>query len=56
MIGYHRAADMILTARTFSAAEALASGFINRLFPAEELETGLATLMQELLSKMSKTQ
>jgi cyclohexa-1,5-dienecarbonyl-CoA hydratase len=53
VMGYHRAADMILTARTFSAAEALASGFINRLFPAEELETGLATLMQELLSKSS---
>jgi cyclohexa-1,5-dienecarbonyl-CoA hydratase len=53
VMGYHRAADMILTARTFSAAEALASGFVNRLFPAEELETGLATLMQELLSKSS---
>ena len=53
LIGYHRAAEMILTGRTFSAAEALAMGFINRLFPAEQLENGLATLEAELLSKSS---
>jgi len=53
LIGYHRAAEMILTGRTFSAAEALAMGFINRLFPSEQMENGLATLRDELLSNSS---
>ena len=51
LIGYHRAAEMILTGRRFSAREALAMGFINRVFADDELDGGLKTLVDELLSK-----
>jgi len=53
LIGYHRAAEMILTGRTFSAAEAYAAGFVNRVLPAADLERGLASLEDELLAKSS---
>jgi cyclohexa-1,5-dienecarbonyl-CoA hydratase len=53
IIGYHRAAEMILTGRAVSAAEALAFGFVNRLFSAQELDSGLARLTEELLTKSS---
>jgi cyclohexa-1,5-dienecarbonyl-CoA hydratase len=51
LIGYHRAAEMILTGRKFSAQEALAIGLINRVLPNDKLETGLASLLEELLGK-----
>jgi cyclohexa-1,5-dienecarbonyl-CoA hydratase len=51
LIGYHRAAEMILTGRTFSAQEALAIGLINRVLPIDQLEAGLAALLEELLGK-----
>jgi cyclohexa-1,5-dienecarbonyl-CoA hydratase len=51
LIGYHRAAEMILTGRRYSAQEALAMGFINRMFPRGQLENGLESLLEELLSK-----
>ena len=51
LIGYHRAAEMILTGRRFSAREAQAMGFINRVFTDDELDGGLKTLVDELLSK-----
>ena len=51
LIGYHRAAEMILTGRTFSAQEAAAIGLINRVLPAAQLEGGLAALLEELLGK-----
>ena len=51
LIGYHRAAEMILTGRTFSAQEALAMGLINRVFPGDQLEGGLKSLLEELLGK-----
>jgi len=51
LVGYHRAAEMILTGRTFSAQEALAIGLINRVLPSEQLETGLQSLLEELLGK-----
>jgi cyclohexa-1,5-dienecarbonyl-CoA hydratase len=51
LIGYRRAADMILTGRTISAEEALAMGFISRVAPNEQLETALARIVDELLAK-----
>jgi cyclohexa-1,5-dienecarbonyl-CoA hydratase len=51
LIGYHRAAEMILTGRRFSAQEALAIGLINRVLPREQLESGLALLLDELRGK-----
>jgi len=51
LIGYHRAAEMILTGRTFSAEEAARIGLINRVLPAAELDGGLETLLAELLGK-----
>lgn len=53
LIGYHRAAEMILTGRTFSARQALAIGLINRVVPSDQLETALNSLVEELLSKSS---
>ena len=51
LIGYHRAAEMILTGRTFSAQEALAIGLINRVLPSDQLEAGLESLLKEILGK-----
>jgi cyclohexa-1,5-dienecarbonyl-CoA hydratase len=49
LIGYHRAAEMILTGRKFSAPEAAAMGLINRVLPNDQLEAGLTSLLEELL-------
>lgn len=51
LIGYHRAAEMILTGRRFSAREAQAMGLINRVFADYELDSGVQTLLDELLGK-----
>jgi len=51
LIGYHRAAEMILTGRRFSAAEAKAMGLISRVCADRELETALQSLADELLAK-----
>ena len=51
LIGYHRAAEMILTGRRFSAREAQALGLINRVFADHELDGGVQTLLDELLGK-----
>jgi cyclohexa-1,5-dienecarbonyl-CoA hydratase len=51
LIGYHRAAEMILTGRKFSAHEALTMGLVNHVLPPDQLETGLASLVEELLGK-----
>ena len=50
LIGYHRAAEMILTGRKYSAQEALAMGFVNRVLPGDQLESGLESLLEELLT------
>jgi cyclohexa-1,5-dienecarbonyl-CoA hydratase len=51
LIGYRRAAEMILTGRQFPAQEALSIGLINRVLPSDQLEAGLAALLEELLGK-----
>jgi cyclohexa-1,5-dienecarbonyl-CoA hydratase len=51
LVGYHRAVEMILTGRLFSAREAQAIGLINRVVANNELESGLKMLMDELLAK-----
>lgn len=56
LIGYHRAAEMILTGRRFSAGEAQAMGLINRVFPEAELPAGLQALVDELLGKSAAVQ
>src|SRR5215475_8743967 len=51
LIGYHRAAEMILTGRKLSAQEALAVGLVNRVLQGDQLQEGLTSLVEELLSK-----
>jgi cyclohexa-1,5-dienecarbonyl-CoA hydratase len=51
LIGYHRAAEMILTGRRFSAAEARALGLVNRVFAADQFAADLQGLVDELLGK-----
>lgn len=50
-LGYHRAAEMILTGRRFSAQEALAIGLINRVVSVNSLEQSLEALLEELRGK-----
>jgi cyclohexa-1,5-dienecarbonyl-CoA hydratase len=50
-LGYHRAAEMILTGRRFSAQEALAIGLVNRVAPRAELDQALENLLNELREK-----
>ncbi len=51
LLGYRRAAEMILTGRKFSAAEALAIGLITRVVPAGELDRAVDALAGELRDK-----
>jgi cyclohexa-1,5-dienecarbonyl-CoA hydratase len=51
LVGYRRAAEMILTGRTLSAQQALSMGLISRVAPEGQLETALAALLDELLGK-----
>ena len=51
LIGYHRAAEMILTGRRFSAREAQGAGLVNRVFADAQLDQGLQALLDELLGK-----
>lgn len=50
-LGYHRAAEMILTGRRISAQEALAIGLINRVVSVHELKQALEALLEELKGK-----
>jgi cyclohexa-1,5-dienecarbonyl-CoA hydratase len=51
LIGYHRAAEMILTGRRFSAREAHTAGLVNRVSAPDQLDSNLTALLDELLSK-----
>lgn len=51
VIGYHRAAEMILTGRRYTAQEALGLGLINRVFAEDQFDNGVASLIEEFLSK-----
>jgi cyclohexa-1,5-dienecarbonyl-CoA hydratase len=51
LIGYHRAAEVILTGRRFSAREALDMGLISRVLPGDQLDAGVESLLEELLGK-----
>jgi cyclohexa-1,5-dienecarbonyl-CoA hydratase len=51
LIGYRRAADMILTGRNLTAQEALSVGLISRVAPREQLESALTALLDDLLGK-----
>ncbi len=50
-IGYHRAAEMILTGRRLSAREAESIGLVNRVVPRDRLGQALEELRSELLDK-----
>jgi len=51
LIGYHRAAEMILTGRRFSAAEAREMGLVNRVVATDQVQQEIESLVEELLSK-----
>ncbi len=51
LLGYRRAADMILTGRTLSAVEALSMGLISRVASKGQLDGVLAALVEDLLGK-----
>jgi cyclohexa-1,5-dienecarbonyl-CoA hydratase len=51
LIGYHRAAEMILTGRRFSAREAQAFGLINRVADSAQFDSAASELVNELTSK-----
>jgi cyclohexa-1,5-dienecarbonyl-CoA hydratase len=51
LIGYRRAADLILTGRTLPAQEALAMGLISRVAPQDRLDEAVTALLDELLGK-----
>ncbi|HEY1236654.1 MAG TPA: enoyl-CoA hydratase/isomerase family protein [Candidatus Binatia bacterium] len=48
VVGYHRAAEMILTGRHFSAGEAYAMGLINRVCAPEQFDPELERLLEDL--------
>jgi len=50
-LGYRRAAEMILTGRRFTAAEALAIGLITRVVATARLDAGVEELLGELGGK-----
>jgi len=50
-LGYHRAAEIILTGKKISSQEALAIGLINRVAPGDAIDNALESLLQELKGK-----
>jgi cyclohexa-1,5-dienecarbonyl-CoA hydratase len=51
LIGYHRAAEMILTGRRFSAHEAREMGLVNRVVANHQLQEELESIANDLLGK-----
>jgi 2-(1,2-epoxy-1,2-dihydrophenyl)acetyl-CoA isomerase len=49
-IGYSRALDVMLTARTIAADEALAMGLVNRVVPDDELTSAVHALAQQIVA------
>ncbi len=47
--------ELVMTCRPFSADEAHAAGFVNRVVPAEELDEAVASLVSQLESKSMLT-
>jgi cyclohexa-1,5-dienecarbonyl-CoA hydratase len=50
IIGYRKAAELILTGANITAQEALALGLVNRIVRAEELSRETETLLSEMIS------
>ena len=48
LIGMRKAKEMLYTARSMSADEALTAGLINQVVPAEELETATRALAEDI--------
>ena len=48
LIGMRKAKEMLYTARSMNAQEALAAGLINQVVPAEELETATSALAEDI--------
>ena len=48
MIGYARAAEMILTGDTISAADGLAMGLVNQVVPADQVMAAARALAQRI--------
>lgn len=51
LIGYHRAAEMILTGRRFSAREAQSLNLVNRVAAVDLFDSGLREMVNELTTK-----
>jgi 2-(1,2-epoxy-1,2-dihydrophenyl)acetyl-CoA isomerase len=47
-IGYSRALEVMLTARTIGAAEALTMGLVNRVVPRDALDTAVTELAEQI--------
>jgi enoyl-CoA hydratase/carnithine racemase len=54
-IGPAMTKELVMTCRPFSAIEALAAGFLNRVVPAAELDTSVEALVCQLESKSQLT-
>ncbi|WP_343602794.1 enoyl-CoA hydratase/isomerase family protein [Mycobacterium sp.] len=54
-IGPARTKELVMTCRPFSAAEALAAGFLNRVVPASGLDAAVDELVGELVGKSALT-
>lgn len=53
LLGPQRAKELFFTGRTIGAEEGYALGFVNRIFPAAELEEGTIALAREIAAQSS---